>query len=110
VSVRDSGVVPQTFENSLGLLGQAAGGIGVGLFTTGIILRRSASRCVPTVIASALGKNALTPLAALGIAYLFGQGAAAGEVAVTAAILRRTRRRGEFRMAIPLVRRPPPLL
>jgi malonate transporter and related proteins len=77
--------VPQALDDSLSLLGGAAGG--VGLFTTGIVLQAQRFSLSPASITSAVGKNVLTPLAALGIAYLLGQGAVAGhEIAVSASI------------------------
>ena len=75
----------KTFDNSLVLLGQAGGG--VGLFATGIVLQSQSVSLSPAVAASVVGKNVLTPLAVMGFAYLAGQGAHAGEVAVTASIL-----------------------
>jgi len=77
--------VGKTFDNSLALLGQAGGG--VGLFATGIMLQSQSVSLSPEVAASVVGKNVLTPLAVMGFAYLAGQGAHAGEVAVTASIL-----------------------
>jgi predicted permease len=77
--------VGETFDNSMALLGQAAGG--VGLFATGIVLQSQTVSLSPAIIASVLGKNVLTPLAVLGIAYLAGQSPHAGELAVTASIL-----------------------
>ena len=76
---------PPALDNSLNLLGQAAGG--VGLFTAGIVLQAQRFSLSPASMISAVGKNILTPLAALGIAYLLGQGAVAGhQIAVTASI------------------------
>jgi malonate transporter len=77
--------VGKTFDNSLALLGQAAGG--VGLFVTGIVLQSQSVSLSPEIAASVVGKNVLTPLALMAVAYLGGQGAHAGEVAVTASIL-----------------------
>lgn len=75
----------KTFDNSLVLLGQAGGG--VGLFTTGIVLQSQSLSLSPAIVASVVGKNVLAPLTVLGVAYLAGQGAEAGEVGVTASIL-----------------------
>jgi malonate transporter and related proteins len=77
--------VGKTFDNSLALLGQAGGG--VGLFTTGIVLESQSVSMSPEIVASVVGKNMLTPLALLGISYVAGQGANAGKVAVTASIM-----------------------
>ena len=77
--------VGQTFDASLKLLGAAGGG--VGLFTTGIVLQSQRVSLSWPVVVSVAGKNVLTPLALLGFAYLVGQGAHAGEIAVTASIL-----------------------
>ncbi|MGO9994908.1 MAG: AEC family transporter [Steroidobacteraceae bacterium] len=77
--------VGETFDNSLALLGQAGGG--VGLFITGIVLQSQSVSLSPHIVASVVGKNVLTPLAVLGISYLAGQGANAGELAVTASIM-----------------------
>ena len=74
-----------TFDDSLALLGAAGGG--VGLFTTGIVLRSQSAALTRPVIASVVGKNVVTPLAMLGAAYLVGQGAHGGEIAVTTSIL-----------------------
>ncbi len=77
--------VGRTLENSLALLGQASGG--VGLFTTGIVLQSQSLSLTRQVAVNVAGKNILTPLALLGLAYLAGQGAHAGEIAVTASIM-----------------------
>ena len=74
-----------TVDASLKLLGAAGGG--VGLFTTGIVLRSQSVALSRPVIVSVVGKNVVTPLALLGFAYLLGEGAHAGEIAVTASIL-----------------------
>src|SRR5208337_337592 len=67
--------VGRTFDDSLALLGQAGGG--VGLFTTGIVLQSQSVSLSPEVVANVIGKNVLTPLAVLGISFLAGQGATA---------------------------------
>jgi hypothetical protein len=77
--------VGRTFDDSLALLGQAGGG--VGLFTTGIVLQSQSVSLSPEVVANVIGKNVLTPLAVLGISFLAGQGATAGKLAVTASIM-----------------------
>lgn len=77
--------VGKTFDNSLALLGQAAGG--VGLFAAGIMLQSQSVSLSPEIAASVVGKNVLTPLAVLGLAYLTGQGANAGKLAVTASVM-----------------------
>jgi predicted permease len=77
--------VGDTIDNSLALLGQAGGG--VGLFTTGIVLQSQKLSVTRPVVVSVVGKNVLTPLALFGAAYLVGQGEHAGAVAVTASIL-----------------------
>lgn len=73
-----------TFDNSLQLMGLAAGG--VGLFTTGIVLQSQHASLSPSVIASVVGKNLLTPLVTIGAAYLLGQSGSAMQLAVTASI------------------------
>ena len=77
--------VGSTIDNSLALLGAAGGG--VALFTSGIVLQSQSISLSPAVIVNVVGKNVVTPLVLLGLAYLFGQGDKAGEIAVTASIL-----------------------
>ena len=59
----------------------------MGLFATGIVLQSQSVSLSTEVVASVVGKNVLTPLAVLGVSYLAGQGANAGELAVTASIM-----------------------